>query len=57
MSKVLSALAVIALAACAPKEEAAPVAEEPVMAAPVVADTVAPAAADTMMVRDTAKAP
>lgn len=54
MSKVLSALAVIALAACAPKEEAAPPVEEPAMAAPVVADTVAPAPVDTTMARDTA---
>lgn len=58
MSKYLSALTLLALVACAPKEEAAPVAEEaPAMAAPAAADTATPAPVDTTMARDTAKAP
>lgn len=58
MSKYLSALTLLALVACAPKEEAAPAAEAPAeMAAPVAADTVAAAPVDTLMAGDTTKAP
>ncbi|MDZ4674171.1 MAG: hypothetical protein SGI84_06930 [Gemmatimonadota bacterium] len=58
MSKVLSAMTLLALVACAPKEEAAPtVVDAPEMAAPVAGDPATAAPGDSTMARDTAKAP
>ncbi len=59
MKKFLAVAVALGLAACAPKESAAPAADTTAAAAPAAAttDTTAPATADTMKKDSTAAAP
>lgn len=58
ISRRFAAMAVVACAACAPTNEAPPPAEQPAMVAPGAKDTTAaPTLVDTVMARDTARAP
>jgi hypothetical protein len=57
MKKVFALALVLGLAACAPKENAAPTADTAATAAPATTDTMAPAATDTMKKDTAATAP
>jgi len=57
MKKVFALALVLGLAACAPKENAAPAVDTTAAAAPAATDSMAPAAMDTMKKDTAATAP
>jgi|GEM_PF-5478673 len=57
MKKVFALALVLGLAACAPKENAAPTVDTTAAAAPAATDTTKPAAVDTMKKDTAATAP
>lgn len=57
MKRIVTVLALLTIAACEPKQEAAPATADTAMARVPAPDMAAPMAADSIMARDTAAAP
>ena len=57
MKRIVAVLALLMVAGCEPKREAAPAAADSAVAPASIPDTAAPMAADSIMVRDTAAVP